>query len=60
MAYLVTMETPAALPRDMWERPPTEAQAWGAWGMCDSVGGPGAGVTGTAPQNRSNRWWPSM
>ncbi len=28
MAYLVAMETPAALPRDMWERTPPEAQAY--------------------------------
>src|SRR5712691_10740903 len=28
MAYLVAMETPAALPRDMWERPPPEAHAY--------------------------------
>ena len=28
MAYLVAMETPAALPRDIWERTPPEAQAY--------------------------------
>jgi transposase len=28
MAYFVAMETPAALPRDIWERTPPEAQAY--------------------------------
>src|SRR5438105_3506328 len=28
MAYLVAMDTPAALPRDVWERTPPEAQAY--------------------------------
>ena len=28
MAYLVAMETPAALPRDIWERTPPQAQAY--------------------------------
>ena len=28
MAYLVTMETPVALPRDIWERTPPQAQAY--------------------------------
>src|SRR2546426_6132679 len=28
MAYLIAVETPAALPRDIWERTPPEAQAY--------------------------------
>jgi len=28
MAYLVAMETPASLPRDIWERTPPQAQAY--------------------------------
>src|SRR5919199_5611342 len=28
MAYLVTLETPVALPRDIWERTPPQAQAY--------------------------------
>jgi hypothetical protein len=28
MAYFVAMETPAALPRDIWERTPPQAQAY--------------------------------